>query len=481
MNLRQVYCQLGKILVIIGLSMVFPMLMALYDRDPTAGAFAAGLIITTAAGLVTYMVFRGESGLSIRDGFLLVTLSWVVASLFGSIPMVMAGVFASPLDAVFETVSGFTATGITILEDVEAMPRSILLWRSLSQWLGGMGIVVLFVALLSGIGHGGMLLFNAELTGPVKEKIRPRITDSAKSLWLIYLGLTVISIVAYLASGMTLFDAINHGFTTISTGGYSTRTDGFARSPGLVVVIATILMFVSGLSFARIYMVFTKKTLTPLTSNAEARLYGGIVAFWSLLLFVDRVRESQAPLWDDFLHSIFHVVSIITTTGFIGSDIESWSPFSQSLIMILILTGSCAGSTSGGLKLQRIVILMKQTKFELLRLLHPRMVTAVKVNNIPLQTSVVTNVAIFVFLYMLIIFISSVVASFFGLAYTEAFTTAVTCLGNGGASLGVYGDGSFAGMPPGLKAYYGIIMIIGRLEIYTLLVLLIPFQVKRVS
>lgn len=185
MNLKQVFCQLGKILIIIGLTMLIPMLMAIYDGDPSAWAFATGCIISVLMGLALYLFLRGESGLSIRDGFLLVTLAWTVASLFGSIPMVLSGVFQTPLDAVFETVSGFTATGITILDDIEAMPRSILLWRSLSQWLGGMGIVVLFIALLSGVGHGGMQLFNAEITGPVKEKIRPRITDSAKSLWTI--------------------------------------------------------------------------------------------------------------------------------------------------------------------------------------------------------------------------------------------------------------------------------------------------------
>lgn len=481
MNLKQVFCQLGKILIIIGLTMLFPMLMAIYDGDPSAWAFATGCIISVLMGLALYLFLRGESGLSIRDGFLLVTLAWTVASLFGSIPMVLSGVFQTPLDAVFETVSGFTATGITILDDIEAMPRSILLWRSLSQWLGGMGIVVLFIALLSGVGHGGMQLFNAEITGPVKEKIRPRITDSAKSLWTIYVVLTVISILAYRVAGMTFFDAVNHGFTTVSTGGYSTRTEGFAQAPASVLLASTLLMFLSGFSLARIYMVISKKDLRRLTDNSESRFYVLLVVLWTFFLFIDRAPHTPEGVGSDLFHSVFHVVSIITTTGFIGSDIGEWSYFSQAMIMVLILTGACAGSTSGGIKLQRIVILIKQTKFELLRLLHPRMVTAVKVNNIPIPPSVVTNVAIFIFLYMTIIFISSIVASFFGLPYTEAFTTAITCLGNGGPSLGVYGNGSFASMPPGLKVYYGAIMLVGRLEIYTLLVLFIPLQGKRVS
>lgn len=481
MNLKQVFCQLGKILTIIGLTMILPFAMALYDREPTAMAFLAGILISSTIGFALFISLKGESGFSIRDGFLLVTLSWVMASLFGSIPMVLAGVFSSPLDAFFETVSGFTATGITILDKVEAMPRSILLWRSLSQWLGGMGIVVLFVALLSGVGNTGMQIVNAEITGPVKEKIRPRIADSAKSLWLIYLALTGISIVAYKLAGMSLFDAVNHGLTTASTGGYSTHSEGFAQSSGLVVWVATGLMFISGFSFARLYLALAKRDIRRLTKNSEVRLYVSMILIWTLLLFWDKTMYTPSALWEDFQHSLFHVVSIITTTGFIGSDITEWSYFSQSLIIILILTGACAGSTSGGIKLQRIVILIKQTKFELLRLLHPRMVTTVKVNNIPIHANVVTNVAIFIFLYFMIIFVSTVLASLYGLPFTEAFTTAVTCIGNGGPSLGVYGNGSFAGMPEGLKAFYCIVMLVGRLEIYTLFVLLIPFQTKRVS
>lgn len=483
MNWKLLWNQVGKLLVLIGLSMLLPLALSAIDGDERLSAFIIGFFVTTISGALVYLLTRQEGVMhNLREGFMLVALGWILASLFGCLPMYLSGCFPSFLDAFFETLSGFTATGVTIVDNIEALPRSILLWRSLTQWLGGMGIVVLFVALLTGLGSGGMQLLNAEITGPVKEKIRPRISDGAKSLWYIYVALTGLTIIMYYIAGMNAFDAINHGLTTIATGGYSTKNQSMGSFSSTIQWVSIIFMFIAGFSFAKIYSAISKRKLSSLWKNSEIRLYIFIICLWTLLLFLDLMIKESLGATDALRLALFNVVSIITTTGYIIYDFDEWSFFAQNLILFLMLTGACAGSTSGGIKLQRLLILFKQTKFELLRILHPRMVTTIKINKQIISPRVVENVSIFISLYFFILFLATLLGSWFGLPFMEAFSTAVTCLGNGGPAFGSYGPTeSFSALPSVLKAHSCFLMLIGRLEIFTLLVAFIPFNSKKIN
>lgn len=483
MKLQLVLSQIGKLLMIIGLSMILPLIVAIIDSDHDVYAFLTGTVITTGAGFILYWFNRRKGVMHIKEGFVLVSLGWLMASIFGTIPMFMSGYYSTILDAFFETLSGFTATGISVIDDIEALPRSILLWRSLTQWLGGMGIVVLFVALLSGLGTGGMQLFKAEITGPVKEKIRPRISDSAKSLWMIYMVLTALNIIALYLAGMDAFDAINHGLATIATGGYSTKNSSLGYFDSASIQWVTILfMFLAGFSFATVYRSISKKDFKVILHNSEIRLYVFLIIFLTGLLFLDLTLKESLPLAEAFRLSLFNIVSLMTTTGYIIYDFEQWTYFAQTILLFLMFTGACAGSTSGGIKLQRLLILFKQTRNELLRILHPRLVTSLKINETAISGRIITNVSIYVFLYFFIIMFSTVIAAWFGLPFMEAFTTSLTCLGNGGPSFGAFGPTeSFAALPSGLKVYNCFLMLIGRLEIYTLLVAFLPLNLKHMS
>lgn len=466
--------------MIIGIAMLAPLVVAIIDKDSDIGAFLIGFLITTVAGLIIYLSCRERGVMRIKDGFALVTIGWIMASIFGSIPYVISGFFPNVLDAFFETLSGFTATGITVLDDIESLPKSILLWRSLTQWLGGMGIVVLFVALLAGLGTGGMQLFKAELTGPVKEKIRPRISDNAKSLWTIYVLLTGADIAVLYICGMDFFDAVNHGMTTIATGGFSTKNDNFGYfTDPLLQWVTIFFMFLSGFSFATAYRAYVQKSLKVFIDNSEVRLYVGFMAVASLAVGLDLYLKEGMALFDTIRIALFNIVALTTTTGFIIHDFEQWSYMIQTILIFAMFTGACAGSTSGGIKLERILILIKQTKNELLRVLHPRLVTSLKINNNVIPARIVTNVSIYIFMYFMILCISTIFSSAMGLPFMEAFTTSATCLGNGGPSFGRFGPTeSFSQLPSVLKIYNCLLMLLGRLELYTVFVVVLPLGFK---
>lgn len=480
MKYKLVFSQIGKLLIIIGIAMLAPLAVALVDRDSDVNAFLIGFAVTTTAGLIIYLSCRSRGVMRIKDGFALVTIGWIMASVFGCIPYAISGFFPTILDAFFETLSGFTATGITVLDDIESLPKSILLWRSLTQWLGGMGIVVLFVALLAGLGTGGMQLFKAELTGPVKEKIRPRISDNAKSLWVIYVLLTFADVIVLYICGMDFFDAVNHGMATIATGGFSTKNDNFGFfSDPLLQWVTILFMFLSGFSFATVYRAHVRRSLRVITRNAEVRLYCGLILIAATVIGLDLYFREGLAVLEAIRLSLFNVIALTTTTGFIIYDFENWSFLVQTILIFLMFTGACAGSTSGGIKLERILILLKQTKNELLRVLHPRLVTSLKINGNVIPARIVTNVSIYIFMYLLILCFSTIFASALGLPFMEAFTTSATCIGNGGPSFGSFGPTeSFSRLPSVLKVYDCVLMLLGRLELYTVFVVILPLGVK---
>lgn len=470
---------LGKLVILVGLSMCVPLAVSIAGDERMHNIYLIAIVVTLAVGGAFLGIGRGAHSLMrIRDGFLLVTLAWLCASFFGTLPMAMSGCFDSYLDAFFETLSGFTATGITVLTDVERIPRSLLLWRSMTQWLGGMGIVVLFVAMLSGVS-GSTQLLNAEVTGPVKEKLSPRSSDSAKILWVIYLILTLLNTIALLCCGMNVFDAVNHAMSTVSTGGYSTRNDGILAFPESVQWVTMVFMFLSACSFALYYRVFRRRDLRILWRNGEWRFFVILVIAFTALIVVVLYPHGQYGFAETVRMALFNVVALFSSTCFVTVDYDTWPPILQLLVLLTIFMGGCAGSTAGGVKLERVMILFRQARNELRNMLHPRMITSLKINGSVIPNRVIINVAIYVFLYVVIIVIATFVAAAVGLPIQEAFTTSLTCLCNSGPSFGEYGPTEpFTTLPDVLKAFYCVLMLFGRLELYTVLVLFIPRHLK---
>ncbi len=471
---------LGKLIILVGLSMCVPLGMSIYDHEHLQKVYLIAIAITLLSGASCVLVgYRHRSLMRIRDGFLLVTLAWLCASFFGSLPMQMSGYFPSYTDAFFETLSGFTATGITVLPEVESLPRSILLWRSMTQWLGGLGIVVLFVAMLSNVGAGTNLLLNAEVTGPVKEKLSPRSTDTAKILWVIYVILTVLNAVCLLACGMDGFDAVNHALSTVSTGGYSTRNAGLLAFHESVQWVTLIFMFLASCSFALYYRFFRRRDIKILLNNGEWRFYVEMVIFFTAIMCFVLYREDLYSLADAFRVSLFNVITLFSSTAFMIVDYDTWPPFLHILIFMIMFMGGCAGSTAGGVKIERVMILLRQTKNELRNILHPRMITSLKINGSVVPSRVIVNVAIYVFLFIVIICVSTLFGTALGLPILEAWTTSMSCVCNSGPSLGAYGPTEcFATLPGIIKWYYCNLMLNASLELYSILELIVPNNVK---
>lgn len=481
MNNLSIIRQLGKFLILIGLAMLLPLAVALVGSEEGISAFAFSVPITIGCGLIMMVIgARPKGPMNIHDGYLLVTLIWVFASIFGSLPYIFSGEMASVTDSFFETLSGFTATGITVIDNVEKMPRSLLLWRSMTQWLGGLGIIVLLVAIFSNMGTGGMQLAKAEITGPVKEKLRPRFSDSAQSLLIIYVILTVLDILALVICGMDVFDAVNFGLTTVSTGGYATKTASLgAFSQVSIQWVTIVFMFLSATSFSLLFRFTTTHDIHVLWDNGEWRLYVEIILIFSLVIGASLVKNQGYGLTDAFRTALFTVVSLTSTTGFILEDFEVWTPVVQLLLLFLLFCGGCAGSTSGGVKLERLLIVSRQARNELMYTLHPRMVTTLRINGNVIANRTIINVCFYILLYIFIVLLSTLAAAVCGLPLMEAFTTSLTCLGNGGPSLGAFGPTeSFSALPTFLKYWDCALMLAGRLELYTVLVIILPMGYK---
>lgn len=475
MQKKLVISTLGKLIMILGFSMLIPLVTAMIYREPDLWVFALCMPITLVGGFLMYAMFRTDGRLRAKDGFAIVTYGWLIASLFGMLPYILSGALPSAIDAFLETMSGFTTTGATVFNEVEHLPHGILLWRSLTHWLGGMGIIVLFVAILSTLGTGGMQIVKAEMPGPMAEKIRPRISDSAKFLWIIYIVMTALNIAALMLCGFSLFDAINHAFSTVATGGFSTKTSsmGYYHNPAAEWV-SIFFMFFAGVNFSLYYHIVKKKSLRSLWQSKVFQWYLWIVVGATALISIDLIAAGR-PILQAIRTSAFHVVSLITTTGFITEDYSLWPSLAITILLGLLLVGACAGSTGGGIKVDRWMILFHQTIHELKKTLHPRLVTRLKVDTQPVSDNLIINVSCFFFLYILISAIATLVVSAFGFDTLSSFSVVVTCLGNVGPGLGVFGPTeSLAVAPPFLKLLFSFLMLLGRLELFTVLVVLIP-------
>lgn len=476
MQKKLVLSTLGKMVIMIGISMLAPLLVSFIYQEETLWVFLLCAPLTIATGFVLYWGFKDERRMRPKDGYAIVTFGWIIASLFGALPYMLCDALPNFIDAFFETISGFTTTGATVLDDIEALPYGLLLWRSLTQWLGGVGIVVLFVAILSTSGVSGMQIFKAEMPGPISEKIRPRISDTAKRIWLIYILLTIVQLFLLMICGLNFFDAINHALTTTATGGFSTYNKSLGHfNSSAVEWITIVFMFLSGINFSLYYYAYQQKSLQSFFKNRVVQFYLGITVVATALIVLDLVRERAYPLGEAIRYSTFHVISVMTTTGFMTTDYELWPNLAICTLLMLMFVGGCAGSTSGGVKVDRWLILLSQAYHELKRGLHPRMITRLKINRAPVDDDTIISVAMFFFLYILICLVCTVFVASFGIDFFSAFAAVAATFGNVGPALGLFGPSeSFSSAPQILKILFSFLMLLGRLEIYTVLVLCIP-------
>lgn len=447
-----------------------------YNEDDLIPLLISGLI-TFATGFLIYIFTRKADNRELRkrEGYIIVSLSWLIMAFFGSLPFIIHGSIPNFTDAFFETMSGFTTTGASILDDIESMPHGLLFWRSITQWLGGMGIIVLSLALLPIWGIGGMQLFIAEVPGITKDKLHPRIKETAKRLWAIYCILTVAQTILLLIGGMNLFDAVNHSFTTMATGGFSTKQNSIAYfdSPFIQYVIV-FFMFLAGTSFTLHYYAMHGKFSVFKESN-EFKFYVKVVGFITLAVTIMILFHHNIGYEKAFRDSLFQVVSLITTTGYVTADYELWSSFSQIIFFFLLFVGGCAGSTGGGIKIIRHYVLYKNSALELKRIVHPRAIIPVRINNKAVSSDIISNVLAFFLFYIIVFVFGSIIMALIGLDFLSAIGSVATTLGNIGPGIATVGPvGNFAHIPDTGKWFLSFLMLLGRLELFTIIVIFSP-------
>ena len=463
-----------------GFMLLSALVSLIYKDGVTFQIFLAG-IITLLVGVVS-MVFtrRHKKEINKREGYIVVSFGWVIMSLSGTLPYVLTESIPSFTNAFFETMSGYTTTGASILNDIEAVPKGILFWRSLTHWIGGMGIIVLAIAILPLLGIGGMQLFAAEAPGPSADKLHPRITDTAKRLWLIYFGYTAAETLLLSVAGMSFFDAINHSLCTLSTGGFSTKNASIAYWNGqpLIQYIIILFMFLAGTNFVLSYFAF-KGRIQKVIHDEEFKLYFKFIAIFTIIAAViiyfraDISKSSivHPMVWGEaesaFRHGLFQVLSVITTTGFVTADYTLWTPFLVVLFFGLMFLGGSAGSTSGGVKVVRHLILIKNSFLEFKRTLHPNAIIPVRYNNKAINRFIVFNVLAFFILYMLSFIIGALVFSMFEIDFKSAIGLSASTLGNVGPALGDFGPvNNYAALPPLAQWWACFLMLIGRVELF---------------
>lgn len=480
----QIVRLLAFLLAIIVSTFILPIACGLfYGEESVLITFIPPMIAVYAILLIVILVTKKQNRLnrinarfklSLRGGYILVAAAWIGAIIVGAVPFVLSGYIPSITDAFFESASGFTTTGATILGDVETLPMSLNLWRTQMHWLGGMGIVALTVALMPLIGVGGFQLIKAETTGPEKGKITPKITVTAKLLWFIYLGMTLIQTALLMLTGMSFFEALAHAFATLGTGGFSTKNAsiGAFNSPAVDWICIT-FMALSGINFSLYYQLLTGKP-GELFTNTEFKAYIGILAA-SVVVIAAIIVPQYASLGEAVRYASFQVVSITTTTGFATADYTTWPPAAQMVIFMLLFVGGCSGSTGGSVKVVRWVILAKQAANEVRRLLHPHGVFSIRLNGRVGRKDVVFNVTAFLFLYAVLVLITTFVAACSGADLFSAFTAGATLVGNVGPGFGMISPvDNFGFFAPWAKWWFSFAMIAGRLELYTMLLFFFP-------
>ena len=493
LNLPVVLRTLGGLLLFLAAALLLPALVGWIYAEPAAWGFvwAAGIAVALGGGAWAVLGVPGREEVGAREGFAIVGLSWIALSAIGALPFVFGGVLPSYTNAFFETMSGFTTTGATILGGartpaIEAIPRAFHFWRSLAHWMGGMGIIVLTLAVLPILGVGGMQLFQAEVPGPSADKLTPRVRETAKRLWLLYVGITALE-VALLLPAMSLFDAVNHAFATMATGGFSPEGGSVGDYDSAYVDgVITAFMFLAGMNFALHYRMLLGEPLTAV-KDTEFRAYVAILAGGTVLLVGATWEPTGALLPGEgaetvytslttaFRYAVFQVVAIVTTTGFGTADYELWAPLASGLLFVLFFCGGMAGSTGGGMKVVRHVLLGKTAYREIRQLVHPKAILPIRLNDTVVDHTTIDNILSFVVLYFGLLFVGTLAVSAMGLDLWSAFTAALSCIGNIGPAFGSVGPtDNYAHIPVLGKWLLALLMVAGRLEIYTVLILFAP-------
>lgn len=477
MRSLRIFYLIGIMLLFLALTMLLAALWSLADRGPDRGAFMLAIVITAAVGALFFWYFSRArvKELSIVENFTLVALAWFMAGLFGALPYHFYGIFSGNfIDAFFESVSGFTTTGATLIEDIEILPRGLLFWRSFTQWLGGMGIIVLFLAILPRFGFRSMTMFKAEIPGPVAERVVPRVVETARRLWLIYVSLTVLQALLLMACGISLYDALAHAFTTMPTGGFSTYNASIAafNNPMAEVIIIFFMLF-AGINFVLYFRLIRGDF--KVIKNPELRFYLIIIAVCIVLVTINTYNTAGEDILLALRQSAFQVVSITTTTGYATADFDAWPSFSRSLLLLLMFLGACGGSTGGSMKQARWMLMIKYSFRELYRFIHPSAISSVKLGDDVVGEEVLRPVMGFGFIYIFLTALATLVLSFMGLDLETAFSAVAATIGNVGPGLaGVGPTETYVIIPVAGKVLLTVMMIIGRLEIFTVLVMFLP-------
>ena len=476
-NLKVIGNIIGILLMINGFLMLTAVPFGIYHIESSWKGILLSSLINSAIGFFLYYSTKNNDNKELRkrDGYLIVTSSWIIMSFFGMLPYLLTGQIPGIANAFFETVSGYTTTGATILDDIESLDHGILYWRSLTQWIGGMGIIVLAVAILPFLGIGGMQLFVAEAPGVSIDKLQPRIKETAQRLWQIYISFTVVLFFILWAEGMDSFQAVNHAMTTFATGGFSTKNAsiGYFESPMIQYTII-LFMFISATNFTLTYFAINLK-FKKVINNEEFRIYFFFIVILTLVVFLTLLGIDSSYAEETFRSALFSIVSIITTTGFTTVDFTGWNEFITILFFILMFFGASAGSTSGGIKIVRHVILLKNSYNEIKKQLHQSAVFTLKFNNNKVPQSVVTNILAFMMLYVVIFSVGSIIMTILGVDFITSIGSVAATLGNVGPGIGEVGPSSnFNSIPNAGKYFLSLLMFIGRLELLTFLMILTP-------
>jgi trk system potassium uptake protein TrkH len=477
MNVKSILYILGSFLFFLGLAMIFPLACALYYGEGDLKALALSMIITMMCGGILYFSFKPDEDITLnhREGFLIVTTVWVFAGFFGALPYLIHGVLPSFTDAFFESISGFTTTGATVITHIEAIPHGILFWRSLTQWLGGMGIIILSIAILPLLGVGGMQLYKAELPSPVKDKLTPRVTETARTLWIVYFIISTVEFIMLLFGGMDVFNALCHTFTTMATGGFSTSDASIAHFHSTYIdAVITLFMVIAGINFTLHYSVLVGN-FKSFYKNSELRFYLGITMIAIIIVTFNLRSHIFEDIGSCIRYASFQVVSMLTTTGFTTDNFDQWPALSKTILLLLMFIGGSAGSTGGSIKCLRILLILKHSYMELYRLVHPHAVTAVKLGKKIVYPETMASIWGFFILYLAMTVAASIIMTALGLDMMTAFSSVAATIGNVGPGFGGVGAAStYSEIPMLGKWVLSFCMLAGRLEIYTVMILLIP-------
>jgi len=477
MRLRQILRLIGILNVFLGLFMLAPLVVSLIYSDGSSLPILYSFVITSGSGLLLFLVTgtADYSTLSQREGMAVVGFGWLSAGFFGSLPFLFSGSIGTLTDAFFESLSGFTTTGASILNSIESLPQGVLFWRGLTQWLGGMGIIVFSIAILPFLGVGGMQLYKAEIPSPVVDKLQPRISETAKTLWKVYLFITFIETGLLFVGGMSLFDSICHAFCTMPTGGFSTHGASIAYfNSAYFEAVVTVFMLLAGVNFA-LHFKFLRGDLRVFGRDPECRIFLFILAALILVVTASIYGTVYQSIAGAFRRAAFQVTSIITTTGFVTADYETWPALSQIILFMCMFIGAMAGSTGGAIKIMRIVLLAKYGFREIFRLMHPHVVKSIRLGRKPVSEEVLNSIGGFFILYIGLYVVAVLIMSLLGLDFMASLGSVAATIGNVGPGFGLVGPvKNYVAVPDVGKWVLAFCMLLGRLEIYTVIIMLAP-------